>query len=399
VTTTLRVFVGEGWPEKPATRWVQIDAAGEVLQKGESDALRWPETDYCEAVITAPEVSWLRGTVPARASRRDLPHIVAGVIEDQLLDDPDRCHLTVCGRDGITVDVLVISRIRLRNIVAQFVALDRPLVAAYSELQAVRADKAGWIVSVAADAAILARPSAAPLVLDSPDDGMPPELLATLATDGQLPASITVRPEAGRKVDLATWQERLGTDVHLGAEHSWHALPADATNLLHGEFVSKEKRNNWWLIVKPAVLVATAALTVYLTVGLGQLALSAYKVVSTEARIAELFRAAFPGVPAVAPLAQTRRQLDQLRSAHGLARSDDVLVLLAGVADGLGTDGIDSLRKLTYANRQLTIVLAPDKARRVEDLKRSLVDRGFQVESKGGDQNSPSLIVRRDTTK
>lgn len=400
MSTTLRVFVGEGWPERPTTRWVQINAAGEVLQRGESDALRWPVTDYCEAVISAPEVSWLRGMAPPGASRRDLPQIIAGVIEDQLLDDPDRCHLTLCGRNGNTVEVLVVSRVRLRNVVTQFSALGRPLVAAFSELEVASADPADWTVALAADAAILTRPSAAPLVLDASDDGTPPELLTALVADDPVPAAITIRPETGRKVDLTIWKERLGTDnVRIGAEHFWHAVPGGATNLLHGEFASREKRNNWWLIVKPAVSVAAAALIAYLAVGLAQLGFSTYKISRAEGRVSELFGVAFPGVPAVAPLAQTRRNLDQLRTSHGLARSDDALVLLAAVAEVLGADGANSMRKLTYANRQLAVVLEPERAGRIEELKRSLVDHGFQVELKGTEQGSPSLLIMRNMTK
>jgi general secretion pathway protein L len=400
VSTILRVFVGESWPEHPATRWVQIDAAGEVLQRGESDALRWPAADYCEAVISAPEVSWLSGTVPPGVSRRDLPQIIAGVIEDQLLDDPDRCHLTVCSRNGNAAQVLVVSRARLRNVITQFAALNRPLAAAFSELEVVSVDPTGWTVALAADAAILARPSMTPLVLDVSDDGTPPELLVTLIADDPKPATITIRPETGKKVDLTVWKERLKADgVRIGADHCWHAVPRDATDLLHGEFASREKRNNWWLIIKPAIIVAAAAMVAYLAVGLAQIAYSSYKISRAESRISELFSAAFPGVPAVAPIAQTRRNLDQLRSSHGLARSDDALVLLAAVADAVGAEGADSMHKLTYSNRQLTVFLEPAMAGRIEDLKRSLVDQGFQVDVKGSEQNNLALLIKRDMTR
>jgi type II secretion system protein L len=372
-----------------------------VLQQGESDALRWPVAEYCEAIISAPEVSCLRAAIPARVARRDLPNVLAGVLEDQLLEDPDRCHLTVCRHRRDSADVLVIGRERLRNILAQFAALGRPLSAAYSELRVLHAERHEWVVAVARDGVIVSRPHEVPLVVDGTDDGTPPALLATLAKDPRSKAAnlrILVRPEAGKEIDLAAWKAMLRTEnVRIGPEYRWYSLSDSSADLLHDEFASRLRRNNAWLLIRPAALVATSFLLAYLVVGLFQILLSTYRISQAEGRIEELFAASFPGIPAVSPVAQTRRQLDQLRAAHGLARSDDVLVLLAALSGVLGTNGENSLKELNYSDRRLTAVFDSAQTGRIDGLRQQLQDRGYEATVRTAEP--PTLVIELDKTR
>lgn len=401
MSTTLRVFVGEHWPERPSTRWILIDAAGRVEQQGESDALHWPNADYCEAIVSAPEISCLRAAIPARVARRDLPNVLAGVLEDQLLDDPDRCHFTVCRHRGDSADVLVIARERMRNILAQFVALGRPLSAAYGELRFLPAEKHEWVVALATDGVIISRPHEVPLVIDGTDDGTPPILLTTIARDPRSKGSnlrILIRAEAGKEVNIAAWKAMLHTEhIRIGSEYRWYSLSDSSVDLLHDEFASRLRRNSIWLLIKPAALVATSMLSAYLVVGLIQLMLSTYRINQAEGRIAELFTASFSGIPVVSPVAQTRRQLDQLRAAHGLARSDDPLVLLAALSDVLGAEGGGVTKELTYSDHRLTAVFDSGLAGRIEGLRRQLQDRGYQATLRS--VQPPVLIIELEMTK
>lgn len=401
MTTTLRVFVGEHWPEQPSTRWTLIGAAGNVLQQGESDALRWPVAEYCEAIISAPEVSCLRAAIPARVARRDLPDVVAGVLEDQLLEDPDRCHLTVSRHRRDSADVLVIGRDRLRNIVAQFTALGRPLSAAYSEVRILHAERHEWVVALARDGVIICRPHEVPLVVDGTEDGTPPVLLATIVKDPRSRTAdfkILIRAEAGKEVDLAAWKAMLRTEhVRIGPEYRWYSLSDSSADLLHGEFASRLRRNNSWLLIRPAALVAASFLLAYLVVALFQILLSSYRISHAEGRIEELFAATFPGVPAVSPVAQTRRQLDQLRAAHGLARSDDALVLLSALSGVLGANGENSLKELSYSEHKLTLVFDSAQASRIDGLRQQLQDRGYQATVLAAEP--PTLAIELDMTK
>lgn len=401
MSTTLRVFVGEHWPERPVTRWVALDATGEVMQQGESDALHWPQTEFCEAVMSAPQVSWLRTDIPERVSRLDLQQVVASSLEDRLLEDPDQCHLTLCARDGAVADVLVASRNRVRNVLAQFTALKRPLSALFSELQARRPAGSGCAVMLAAEAAIVHRPGDTPLTLDMPDPADPPPLLAVALQSGNGAGRdpIVICPGPGVAVDLPTWRKALGIDgIALGPEYRWHVLDAGAVDLLHHEFEPGQRRSNLWQLVKSPALVAAGALVAYLVVALFQIGVQQYRIGETRDRIAELFRGAFPEVPAVAPLAQTRRQLDALRASNGQLRSDDVLSLLAAVADVLGAEGKDAVRSVTFEKHRLTVVFAPPWSSRLDALQRQLSARGLAA-TVSGSQNASALVVERDLSR
>jgi type II secretion system protein L len=330
-----------------------------------------------------------------------LPNVVAGVLEDQLLEDPDRCHLTVCRHQRETADVLVISRERLRNVLAQFAALGRPLSAAYTELRVLRAERHEWVVALATDGVILSRPHEVPLVLDGTDDGTPPALLATIAKDPRSKAGnlrMLIRAEAGKEVDLAAWKAMLRTEhIRIGQEYRWYSLSDSSVDLLHDEFASRLRRNNAWLLTKPAALVAASFLLAYLVVGLGQILSSSYRISQAEGRIDELFAASFPGVPAVSPVAQTRRQLDQLRAAHGLARSDDVLVLLAALSGVLGANGENSIKELNYSDHKLTAVFDSAHAGRMEGFLQQLQDRGYRATLRAA--QPPTLVIELDMSK
>lgn len=402
MSTTLRIFVGEHWPEQPSTRWTLIGEAGNVVQQGESDALRWPAADYCEAVISASEVSCLRAAIPERVARRDLPTVVAGVLEDQLLDDPDRCHFTVCRHRRDSADVVVIARDRLRNILAQFTALGRPLSAAFCELRVLPAERHEWVVALARDGVIVSRPHEVPLVVDGVDDGTPPALLVTLAKDPRSkPANlrILIRAEAGKEVDLAAWKGMLRTEnIRIGPEYRWYSLTESSVDLLHGEFASRLRRNSTWPLVKPAALLALAFLVASMAVGLIQTMLSTYRIHQAEGRMAELFATSFPGIPAMAPVAQTRQRLDQLRSVHGMSRHDDVLVLVAALAAVMGTGGENAVTDLKYADRRLTISFDPAQADRLNGYRQLLADQGYRVTA-NTDGRLPGMTIELDTSK
>lgn len=402
MSTTLRVFVGAHWPEQPSTRWTLIGEAGNVIQQGESDALRWPIADYCEAVISASAVSCLRAAIPERVARRELQNVIAGVLEDQLLEDPDRCHFTVSRHRRDSADVVVIARDRLRNILAQFTALGRPLSAAYSELRVLPGERHEWVVALAREGVIVSRPHEVPLVVDGTDDGTPPALLITIARDPRSRAAnlrILIRSEADKEVDLAAWKGLLHSEhVRIGPEYRWYSLTDSSVDLLHGEFASRLRRNSIWPLVKPAVMLGLAFLVAAMGVSLVRTALSSYRIHQAEGRMAELFAASFPGVPALAPVAQTRQRLDQLRSVHGMSRSDDALVLLAALAGVMGTSGENSVTDIKYADRRLTVSFDSAQADRLDGYRQQLLDQGYRV-SANSDSRLPGMTIELDTSK
>jgi general secretion pathway protein L len=402
VTTTLRVFVGERWPLEPTTRWALFDDAGRLQRSGESGVLHWPAADQCEAVISAPQLACLRAPIPERISRRDLMTVVASTLEDRLLDDIDQCHLTVCRRRRGAMDVLVIARSRLRNVLAQFAALKRPLSAAYSELQTSCATERGWALAMADDGAILHRPEQPVLTLDLADDLPPvslPPLLASARAQGSEP-TLSVLPRPGQSLDLGQWRTLLDLQaVTLGPEYHWYDVASGAADLLHDEFASSQPGGASWRAIRPILAVAAALICIQVVVGSLQVGWQHHVISGTEARMAQLFRASFPNVPIVAPLAQTRQQLDQLRTVHGQLRSDDALLMLAVVADVLGADALDSLGELNYENRSLSLLFQPRAAARVGDLQRQLVVRGYAATLQPTADGRSRLIVRQEMAR
>jgi general secretion pathway protein L len=402
VTTTLRVFVGERWPLEPISRWALFDAAGELQRTGESGPSHWPAADQCEAVISAPQVACLRAPCPERISRRDLMTVVASTLEDRLLDDIDQCHLTVCGRRRGATDVLVIARARLRNVLAQFAALGRPLSAAYSELQTECGTEQGWMLAMADDGAILHRPEQPPLTLDVAGDLPPaalPPLLASARAQGSEPA-LGVSPRPGQSLDLGQWGSLLDLQaVTLGPEYHWYDVAKGAADLLHDEFASSQPGGASWRAIRPILGAAAALICIQVVVGLLQVGWQHHVISGTEARMAQLFRASFPKLPMVAPLAQTRQQLDQLRTVHGQLRSDDALVLLAAVADVLGADALDAIGELSYENRSLSLLLQPQAAARIGDLQRQLAVRGYATALRPAADGRSWLTVRQETAR
>jgi type II secretion system protein L len=400
VTTTLRIFVGESWPMQPATRWVLLSDRGDAQREGESDALHWPAADCCEAVISALQVTWLRADIPQRISRRDLMAVVAGTLEDRLLEDLDQCHLTLCGRQRGRADVLVISRSRLRNVVAQFAALGRPLSAAYSELQTRVDEQPGGTLAVVSGAVIVHLPTHTATAVDLSADGTPPATLAALVGTGDSAGGIGIAFEPGQTPHLAPWQAALGVSaLRRGQDYRWYEVAADAANLLHGEFVAAGRRDEAWRLVKPAAMVAAVVLGVQVAVAVFQVGWQRYNLYRAQSQMVELFRSSFPSVPRVEPVMQTRRQLDRLRAAQGMLGSDDVLTLLSVIADVLGVEGADSVRELKYENRQLSVVLLPRLAGRIEDWRRQFAARGYGAVVRAAADGAPMLVVQQEVVR
>ncbi len=403
MSTLLRLYIGEHWPQQPKLSWALLASDGSLLQEGTSDPGHWPASDECDAVISGAQVSWLRTRLPEKLPRGEAARLLANALEQKLMDEPDRQHLTVTGRHDGEVSVLVVARDRLRLIAAQLAAVGRPLSGAYSELQAAPVDAASWHLALGVDCAVLRRHARDGTSLDIGQDGMPPSLLATWATAERAsgkpnPTLIVHSPDASNPPDLDAWQTVLGLEVKRGDPYRWYAIQADSANLLHGEFVSSHRRNIWLNRIRPALWLAAAAVAADLLIGTAKVAWGRYQLAATEQRIVQMFQVAFPNSPAVNPSVQTKRQLDQLRSPRGLLRSDDALGLLANLADSLGAEGRDAVQGLRFNEGVMEVTFSPAVAPRVEPVRKQLAIRGLDsvLEPGGG---SPRLTVRPDPNR
>ncbi|WP_374486716.1 type II secretion system protein GspL [Zoogloea sp.] len=400
--TRLILAIDEHWPTRPDCPWALLGPDGQPLSEGRSEPRHWPAADECEVVLSGPQCLWLEVPLP-RATRRDLPRLLAYALEDRLLKDPDSQHLTVSHRrpadDGERdlAGVLVVARERLRLVVAQLAAIGRQPQRVLAELQTAPADQESWQLSVATDGAILRTGPSAGLALDV--DILAP-LLAQQAGNARAantaPAHIDVHLSNGAAgPELARLQAETGIPVQPAAPYLWwQGADRKATNLLHGEFAPRA-RGGAWLGLRPALALAGGALTLWLAANLGEVLWMKHQLSDIEGRIERIYRTSFPNAPVVAPAAQMRQQLNQERARHGLLRDDDALALLAQAAEALGTDAAAGIVALRYEEGRLDLTLGGAAAARAEAVVGLLASRGLLADLRQ-DGNAPHLLLRRE---
>jgi general secretion pathway protein L len=396
----LRVHIDTRWPTPAKTAWVLLAANGSLLREGVSEPAQWPLADDYEAVLGATQATWHTVRVPAgKAARSEMPRLLAYALEDKLLRDPDSQHFTVTHQEADRVGVLVVARDRLRQIVAQFAALDRPLSRVVSELQCAPAGRDAWHLALGADAALLRTSEQDGISLDPEGNGEPPPLLAAMIAGqrsaGTAPALVIHAGEGLAVPDAKAWSAALAIDVRVGAAYRWHASAAAAANLLQGEFVPRHRRRAWLARLKPALWLAGGAVAADLLMGLGQVMWQHHRLADAQESTVQIFRETFPKTPAVEPVAQMQRQLDLLRAPRGQLRGDDALTLLATLADALGADGRSAVQSLKFDDGVLEVVLMPALAERVAALSSQLALRGLIVAAKNDGGSAPKLVVRR----
>jgi general secretion pathway protein L len=403
VTQTLRIYIDARWPTPAKTAWVLLAGNGSVLREGTSEPAHWPPADDHEIVLGAAQATWLATKLPpGKAARGDMGRLLAYALEDKLLRDPDSQHFSIAHQDGEQVGVLVVARERLRQIVAQFAALGRPLTRACSELQCAPAGGDAWHLSLGGELAVLRRGELDGLGLEGDAGDGPPPLLASLVTgqraSGMKAPLLQIHPAAGlAAIDVKAWGAALQAEVRQGTGYRWHDVPAAATNLLQGEFAPRHRRRAWLAQLRPALWLAGSALAADLLFTTGHMLWQQHRLADARERTAQIFGQTFPNTPPVDPVAQMQRQLDQLRAPRGQLRSDDALTLLAAVADALGSDGRGAVQSLKFEDGVLEVALAPTLAPRVAAVTSQLSQRGLIVAAKS-DGSAPKLVLRRGVT-
>ncbi|RTL57990.1 MAG: hypothetical protein EKK46_01435 [Rhodocyclaceae bacterium] len=364
--------------------------------------MRWPQADVHEAVLSAPQANCVRVAMPEKFSRRDLPGLLAGAMEDVLLGDVAQCHLTPCSRQGGRMDVLVVDRRRIGNVVAQFEALGLPLAALYSELQSDLGAGRGWRLALSDGTALLHRPGQPRLALDAEGGGPPALLKAILATRGVTEAetpTLDVLRSSDAPANVADWQGTLEIPVaQVPMDYQWYRLGADKANLLHGGFAPARPTGLGWRPLRPALMLAVVVILAHWGVLAVQLGLQHHHLAQAEQSDVAQFQATFPGVPVMDPRAQARQQLDGLYGARGLLRSDDALALLAETSSLIGDAVGKGLKAVVYTDRRLSFRFAPLPPQGLDDLRSRLEAKGLRVMVAPAEAGDTLLTVLREVT-
>ncbi|KVO53453.1 type II secretion system protein GspL [Burkholderia stagnalis] len=401
------------WPELP---FMLVDKGGHTQRAGRAALTLLPRAAATVLVVAARDVLLLAATMPPLKGpklRQALPNIV----EDQLIQDPQGCHIAVDPAplpDGRRV-LAVVDRAWFRTICDAFTAaghrhlsavpatrcLPSPLVATTvaadpapgAEAEAVAADgDAAPPARPAAVAAVLGvAASVEPILVEAgaqPGPSGAPRLelaiargalgegfaapaqraagtLAALA--GGAPVELYELGEPGAEPRLASVkgadaEALLPGAVPLPFETFARRATAERFDLCQFEFESQPWRFDRATLKRLRVPIAIAAAT--LGVAVIGMNLHWWKLSrerdALSAQITETLLSAFPKTTTVLdPPAQMQRQLDQLRIAAGELSPNDFLALASGLSRSMGTLPLNGIASLDYHDRRLDVGFKP----------------------------------------
>ncbi|RQR62989.1 type II secretion system protein GspL [Burkholderia sp. Bp9126] len=401
------------WPELP---FMLVDKAGHTQRAGRAALALLPRAAATVLVVAARDVLLLAATMPPLKGpklRQALPNIV----EDQLIQDPQGCHIAVDPAplpDGRRV-LAVVDRAWFRTIIYAFTA------AGHRHLSAVPATRCLPSPLVAATAATDLAPGAEAETVAADGDAAPPARPAAVAAVLGVAASVEpILVEAGAqpgpsgapRLELAIARGALGEGFAAPAQRAAGTLAAlaggapvelyelgepgaeprlasvkgaDAEALLPGamplpfetfarrataerfdlcqfEFESQPWRFDRATLKRLRVPIAIAVAT--LGVAVIGMNLHWWKLSrerdALSAQITETLLSAFPKTTTVLdPPAQMQRQLDQLRLAAGELSPNDFLALASGLSRSMGTLPLNGIASLDYHDRRLDVGFKP----------------------------------------
>ncbi len=365
-----------------AWQWLLADADGQLINQGRDPAATLPRAESLVLVPSSRAVSWLRATLPRTAPKR-WRAALSGLLEEQLLDDPDNLHLALPAKanagDEVWVAVTPLTNLQRASTALQAANrfVDRIAPAAWP-LQGDGAE--GHFIDQ--DGATFLQWRDAEGVAWLPLNGgfarsrLPSERLVTARWSAEPAAVKAAEAWLGQPVPM-----RSHTEQQLAALQSpWDLRQFDLAPRLHGV---QRVRLLWHRFMQPDwrglryALVALAALNL---VGLNALAFQQYRAEATrQAANERLFREAFPKNTAVKDAAaQLPRELNRLRASAGQPGPADLDTLLATAARSWPV-GVAPLQALDFQGGNLTLNAADWNADQFEPFRQSLASNGLRV--------------------
>lgn len=383
--------------------WVQSSDGRSLQADGRCAVALLPRAATVVAVLAETDVAFHRVTCPKAPAAR-LRAALAGVLEEQLLDDSDSLHLALApdARPGEPAWVAACDRAwlaaELQALAQQGVVVDRitpmvwpdesaparlhmhaPLTAALQEHSAADSslfDDESGLASFSHGEGCATWPmhgTASRALLPSP---LPAELRCTAS------AALAGAAERwlGRPVQVQTVSERL----LAAAQGGW--------NLRQFELAARHRgvallRDGWRQLLSPAwqpVRWGLVGLVAVQLIGLNAWAWSQRRELQGQREtMLQLLRTTHPQVRAVldAPV-QMRRENETLRAAAGRAGDADLEPLLSAAASAWPENlPVQSLR---YEGQQLTLAAPGLDAAQAEQLRQRLAPAGWRVEATDG---------------
>lgn len=381
----LRLYLRSNWPgQGDACPWALLTPELRVIERGNSEADRWPAADVCEAVVTADQVSWLSISLPAKLGR-NAGQVIAYALEEKLLEPLEAMHFVVGkSADPNATPAIVIKKTRLREILDAASAAGRRIDRLYTEMQLAPAKDGQWTVCRFHETAFLRIGADQGLPIDWTSAAPPDSLMLAIArarSRADLPERVVVAAPAELIPDLAAWSSALGLPVTTSVGFDpLTASTAGAYNLLAGSFAPPGSTGAVRRYLRLSAIALLLAGIGHTLLSLADWAWLAYQASRLNDEAVAIYREAVPNssAPLLNPGLQLRREAAVVLRERGRLGDGEMLTMLALLGGELppGT----TLRRAQFERSILEVVaVLPDDA--VPRIAATLHLRGYAIDA------------------
>ena len=368
--------------------WQLVGAQGQPLGHGRDATAALPPADDLVLLLGARAVSWLRTTLPRTPAKR-WRAALAGLLEEQLLDDPDHLHLALPtkAQAGEAVWVAATPLAPLRTACEALQAANRFVDRIAPTAWPLESETgAGHFVADGERTQLLWRDAdgatVLPLAGGFTRDRLPAERLAG--------ANWTAEPAAVQAAEAwlaGAAPVAVRTQAALAAQalqSHWDLRQFELAPRIHG---LQRAKLMWHRFLQPdwrALRIGLAALIALQLIGLNLLALQQHRAqAAKQSAIEALFRSGFPHNTAVQDAAaQLPRELARLRASAGQPGPRDLDPLLAAAARHWPA-GVAPLQALDYQAGSLTLSATDWGDEQVEPFRQAVAANGIRATRDG----------------
>lgn len=374
--------------------WCLLDAQGQLLEEGHAAAAQLPRCDQLVLLMPPSHLSWHRVTLPRTGAKR-WRAALQGLLEEQLLEDPEDLHFAVEAQAAAGADawVAVCARAPLRAALAELDA---------AQQQVDRIAPLAWPGAQAEGHFSLSEPGRQLQLLLSGPDGVAALPLQGGHARARLAEAETAAPpqwscSAEAQPAAEAW---LGNSVPMRtpAQAAARAL-GSRWDLRQFEFAPRLSGLRWLRqaaqqLLQPRWKAARIGLLVWAGLGLVGLNASAWQqrraIEARQQQLEATLRTSFPRVQVVLqPQLQMQRELQALRTQAGALGHEDLETLLDALAMAWPAER-GPTEALQFEPGQLSVPRAGFGDAQVDALRQQLASEGWLLSEDQG-----RLLMRR----
>jgi general secretion pathway protein L len=370
--------------------WVRTEDGLAIQAQGHAAVSQLPASEAVVAVLSEPDVSWHAVTLP-RAPGGKMRAALLGMLEDQLLSEPEQLHVALSpnAQAGERTWVAVVDRPWLAQCLAAFerqgVLVDRVVPSLWPGEAprghffdaAMRGSDPEPAIAMADANGIVCLPLAGTLaraLLPAP---------AAQATRWSAPPSVAAAAERwlGAQVNLQTAGERL----LLAARGTWNLRQFDLTPRLRGTLALRDAARRFMRPTWRPLRLGLLALVALNVLALNGWAWSHRQSLETKRQAqVKLLTEVHPQVRTVRdPALQMERETEQLRAAAGKPGPTDLETLLAA-ASSAWPEQQGPMQNLRFQSGQLSLAASGWSADDIRLFTERLKPSGWTVTAQGG---------------